>query len=260
MRLLYEFHRNLLLGEPGSNAVGLAGMLLLTSVVTGLVIAWPRSREHWHRLLRVTWGASATRVAFDLHRSAGVLVATVLLLSTLTGATLVYTNYVRELVSLVSRVEPFPVLPWRDASLAPALGLDELSTRVQAAFPAHRIAEIRLSERSQTGVLFQLRAPGDVHRLGDTIVWVHPTSGEMLAERSDRTRSAGELFMHWLLPLHVGSAAGTPGLWTMCAAGLAPLLLVGTGLWVWWRKRPGERTARERAARRAAGNTGGHAA
>jgi uncharacterized iron-regulated membrane protein len=255
MRTLYELHRNLLLGEPGSNVVGIAGFLLMASAVTGLVVAWPRGprkREAWRRLVAVAWRANATRLLFDLHRSWGALIAAVLLLATATGATLVYLNYVRDLVSRVSRVEPIPVLPFVKAGRDDAARtLAELVERVHAAFPAHRVAEIRLPERGLTGVTFQLHRPGDVHRLGDTIAWVHPFSGELIAERSARTRSAGEAFMHWLLPLHVGSAFGAAGMVAMCLAGVSPLLLVSSGLWVWWRKRPGERLARERAAERA---------
>jgi len=253
MRTLYEFHRNILLGEPGSDVVGLAGLLLLGSTVTGSVLAWPRTRGRLLRLLSVSWRANATRLLFDLHRVGGVLIALVLLLTTLTGATLVYLNYVRDIVDRLSRVDPIPVLPFRATPAgAEPLPMSELAARAERLFPGQRIAEIHLSERGLTGVLFQLRGSGDVHRLGDTIAWLHPISGELLAERSSRTRSAGEAFMHWLLPLHVGSAFGTPGLVLMCAAGLAPMLLVSTGLWVWWRKRPGEKIARDRAVERAA--------
>lgn len=251
MRALYEFHRNILLGEPGSNFVGIAGFLLMASAITGAVMTWPRSRARLRRLLAIQWRANVTRLLFDVHRVSGTVIAVVLLLTTCTGATLVYLNYVREMVGWISRVEPIPVLPFRQgAADAEPLSLQALVGRVAATFPAHRVTEVRLSERGLTGTLFQLRAAGDVHRLGDTIVWMHPVSGELLAERSGRTRSAGESFMHWLLPLHVGSAFGTPGLVAMFAAGLAPLLLVATGLWVWWRKRPGERLARERAEER----------
>jgi len=75
-------------------------------------------------------------------------------------------------------------------------------------------------------------------------------TGEILVERSDRTRSAGESFMHWLFPLHTGSAFGSVGLLIMCIAGVMPLLLVGTGLWVWLRKRRGERIGQARRAGR----------
>lgn len=251
MRLLYDFHRNILLGEPGSNFVGIAGFLLMASAISGAVLAWPRSREHLRRLLRVGWRANTTRLLFDLHRCTGVLIVTVLLLSTATGATLVYLNYVRDIVSQVSRVESIPVLPFRAVVAGEdGLPLHALVSRVQTAFPDRHLRELRFSERGLTGTQFHLRAPGDEHRDGDTIVWVHPVSGELLAERSDRTRSAGEAFMHWLLPLHVGSAFGTAGLVAMALAGIAPLLLAASGTWVWWRKRPGERLARERQTQR----------
>jgi len=46
--------------------------------------------------------------------------------------------------------------------------------------------------------------------------------------------------MHWLFPLHSGTAFGQAGKVAMCLTGLAPLLLVLTGLWVWARKRRAE--------------------
>jgi uncharacterized iron-regulated membrane protein len=249
LRTVYELHRNVLLGEPGSNFVGGAGLLLLGSAASGLWLAWPRTRERLKRLLAVGWRANSARLALDLHRCTGVLIGTLLLLSTLTGATLVWLNQVRAAVSLVSRAEPIPVLPFRTAKRDDTpLALDELKRRVEAAFPAQRVDGIRLPERGSSGVMFQLRAAGDVHRHGDTIVWAQPISGELVAERSPRTRSAGEAFLHWLLPLHVGSALGTAGLVLMAAAGLAPLLLLGSGTWLWWVKR--------RKRRQAEGSTG----
>ena len=238
VRTIYEFHRNLLFGEPGSNFVGVAGLLLMTSAITGAVLAWPRSRERLRKLLSVSWHANGARVALDLHRSTGVIVVIVLLLATATGFTLVYVNVVRGLVDHVSRVEPIPVLPFRSVAAGQALlTIDELVERARAAHPDRQIREVRLSERGLTGMQFQLHAPGDVHRQGDTIVWLHPVTGEALAERSDRTRSGGETFMHWLLPLHVGTAFGSPGRAAMAIGGGAPTVLVVTGLVLWWRKR-----------------------
>jgi uncharacterized iron-regulated membrane protein len=258
MRTLYEFHRNVLLGPTGSNIVGIAGLLLLTSSVTGTVLAWPRRRTAWHKLVWINRRASATRQVFDLHRSAGALFAVLMLLATLTGATLVYLNYVRDLVDLVSPVKSFPTVPWRAAPQEAERSLTKAIERVRGAFPEHTLIELRTPVGQLTGYEFFLKQLGDVHRLGDTILWVHPVSGEILVERSGRTRSGGESFMHWLYPLHTGSAFGTPGLVAMCATGLLPLLLVSTGLWVWLRKRRGERIGRERRREAAAGAQRAH--
>ena len=255
MQTLYEFHRNVLLGNAGSNVVGIAGALLLVSALTGMVLSWPARRAQWRRLLTVNWRASFTRVAFDVHRTAGVLAAALLLLATLTGLTLVYVNYVRDAVSLVSKVESFPTIPWRDATGEPA-PLEALLRAVHAQYPEARLREIRVPAGQLTGYQFFLEQRGDQYRLGDTILWVHPVSAEILVERSDRTRNAGETFMHWLFPLHSGTAFGTAGMVAMSLAGIAPLLLVLTGLWVWLRKRPGERLAAEHQRARSAARAG----
>jgi uncharacterized iron-regulated membrane protein len=250
MQTLYEFHRNVLLGNAGSNIVGLAGTFLFLAALSGIVLAWPARAEHWRKLLKIHWRGSFTRIAFDMHRVTGALTALLLVLATLTGLTLVYVNYVRDAVNLVSKVESFPTIPWRTVSGDPA-PLDALVQAVQTQYADARIREIRLPAGKLTGHQFFLQQRGDAYRLGDTIVWVHPVSAEILVERSDRTRTAGETFMHWLFPLHSGTAFGRAGMTAMSMAGVAPLLLVLTGLWVWLRKRRGERRGERRAEKRA---------
>ena len=246
LRTLYEFHRNVLLGNAGSNIVGIAGLLLLTSAVTGFVLAAPRTRAALRRIVWINPRTSATRIAFDVHRSTGIVFAITLLLATLTGATLVYVNYVRDLVSVFSKVASFPTVPWQSQDAHEPLQLDRVIADVKSRFPEHELLEVHGSPRQMAGHLYYLKQAGDVHRLGDTIAWINPLSGEMMIERSPRTRTAGEGFMHWLFPLHSGTAFGTIGQVAMSTTGIVPLLLVFTGLWVWLRKRRGERISRER--------------
>ncbi|MCW5603565.1 MAG: PepSY domain-containing protein [Burkholderiales bacterium] len=237
LQTLYEFHRNVLLGNFGSNIVGIAGFLLLASAVTGFAVALPRRLGDWKRLVIVKLRAGATRVLFDVHRSSGALLCALLVLATVTGSTLVYVNYARDIVGVFSEVAPFPTVPWRQAPADDWPTFESILAKVRAAYPGRQMREIHIPSRPTAGYLFYLRGAGDVHRLGDTIVWVHPATGEILFERSPRNRTAGESVMHWLFPLHSGTAFGTPGKIAMCVTGIAPLLLVLTGLWVWSRKR-----------------------
>lgn len=251
LKTVYEFHRNVLLGTFGSNIVGIAGFLLLGSAVSGLVIVLPKKRAGWARLVWVNLRASATRIVFDVHRSLGAIFLVLLLLTTITGATLVYLNYVRDLVSVFSKVASFPTIPWRTGARDGPVPFAQAVQTVRAAYPDQQLTEIHIPQKLTAGYLFYLRRTGDKYRLGDTIAWVHPATGEILVERSDRTRSAGETLMHWLFPLHSGTAFGRPGMIAMCLTGTMPLLLVGSGLWVWLRKRRGERIGeRRRQARR----------
>ncbi len=255
LRTLYEFHRNVLLGTAGSNIVGIAGFLLLGSALSGFVVALPRKKAGWRRFVWINTRASGTRMTFDVHRSAGAVFFVLLLLATLTGSTLVYLNYVRDFVNMFSKVTPFPTIPWRSAADAEAKTLTDVIGAVRAAYPGQTITEIHGPPQQTGGYLFYLRQAGDEFRYGDTIAWAHPLTAEILVERSDRTRTAGETLMHWLFPLHSGTAFGTAGRVVMCATGLLPMLLVFTGLWVWLRKRRGERIAKERRLARSAGRS-----
>ena len=246
LRTLYEFHRNILLGPFGANLVGIAGFLLLLSALSGFLISMPRSRSGWKRLVGVKLRAGLLRALFDVHRSGGALTCVLLILVASTGLTLVYLNYVRDFVDTFSPVKSFPTVPWRETPVENWPSFEQVEARVASAYPGLGIAEIHLPSRSTAGYLFYLRGSSDVHRLGDTIVWVHSASGEILFERSPETRTRGEAVIHWLYPLHRGSAFGDAGRLIMCLAGIAPLLLVLTGLWVWSRKRRAENFETER--------------
>jgi uncharacterized iron-regulated membrane protein len=246
LKTIYEFHRNVLLGTAGSNIVGIAGFLLLASAVTGVVSSMPRNATAWKRLIHVNLRAHRTRVFYDVHRSAGVLFCVLLMLATLTGSTLVYLNYVRDVVNVFSPVKSFPTVPWTPGTPEESASFGRVIDAVRVRYAEHRIAEIHVPFRQTAGYLFYLRRPGDEFRLGNTIAWVHPVTAQILVERSDRTRTRGETLIHWFLPLHTGTAFGTPGLVAMSTTGLAPLMLVATGLAVWLRKRRGEKIGERR--------------
>jgi uncharacterized iron-regulated membrane protein len=159
LRTLYEFHRNVLLGNAGSNIVGIAGLLLLTSAITGFVLAAPRTRAALRRIVWINPRTSATRIAYDFHRSTGIIFAITLLLATLTGATLVYVNYVRDLVSVFSKVAPFPTVPWETQNAREPLQLDRVIANVRQRFPEHTLLEVHGSPRQMAGHLYYLKRP-----------------------------------------------------------------------------------------------------
>lgn len=143
------------------------------------------------------------------------------------------------------------MVPWRETPPDDWRSFERIASGVRAQYPHHFMREIHVPSEPTAGYLFYLKQPGDVHRLGDTIVWVHSASGEILFERSARSRTAGESLMHWLYPLHSGTAFGAAGKIAMFITGFAMLLMFPTGLWVWLRKRRARQFEDERCMRRA---------
>jgi uncharacterized iron-regulated membrane protein len=259
VRTAYDLHHKLLLGNSGKTAVGTVGVLLLVMLALGGVLATANAgRLGAKGLLGIRWSASGTRVVYDAHRSTGLIAGVLLLVSTVTGFTLAFPDYAREVVGLFSKVVAFPAVPWTGRGPdGPRPGLAEVRERTVGAYPGHAITEIHMPLRPNAGYLFYLRGERDVHRLGDTLAWVHPGTATVLLERSTRTRSAGEHLLHWLMPLHSGFAFGLAGRVAMCVAGFVPLVMGATGFLLWLRKRRSAAVAdRRREARRSnAGRT-----
>lgn len=61
--------------------------------------------------------------------------------------------------------------------------------------------------------------------------------GALLHRYDPLNAPAGNVLLNWLFPLHSAEAFGWAlrVLWSLF--GLVPSLLLGTGLWLWWRRR-----------------------
>jgi len=140
---------------------------------------------------------------FDLHRSTGSIFF-VCSASTL-PADAVYLNYVPRLRQRLSRrgaVSGDSVACGRQRR---AKTLERNHRRVRGAYPGRTITESQSAAPDRR--LSCLSAPaGDEYRLGDTIAWVHPLTGN-LVERSDRTRNGRRNADALALPLHSGTAS-----------------------------------------------------
>lgn len=242
--IIYELHHALLLrdafGIPDSGmyAVGVLGLGLMASTLTGLYLWWPRRRQ-LGQALRVRWRNGEKRRNFDLHRAGGFWSSLVVLTLAFSGVSLVFPDWVRGLVAIASRTEPRPPAP--RSVLRP--GVPSLSPDDAAAIARVHVAGGTVTwldvPGDETGAYrIWLRRPDDVRRAyGDVNVWIDRWSGAVLHRRDRRALPAGEAFLHWQFPLHSGEAFGLPGRLLICAAGLTPLLLLVTGALIWWRRR-----------------------
>lgn len=241
---IHDLHHRLLLGNTGKDAVGLVGLALVAMVGAGYLLALP----HWRpaalkRAVSIKVGASAKRVVYDLHRAAGVVLGGGLALAGSTGFLLAYPDTARDLARLAAPVRLLPEVPFQVRERSD----DDLPSALAALarhYPTRNIVEIHLPRERSTLLLAYLRAPGDWHRLGDTVAVIDLRSGQWLTEQSPRERSGGETLLHWLLPMHGGSAFGAAGPYLLTMIGVLPPLLMLSGLWVWLNKRRGARHSR----------------
>ncbi|NDY93842.1 PepSY-associated TM helix domain-containing protein [Ideonella livida] len=249
---LYNLHFSLLAGEPGVWWVGWAGVLMSVSLLSGLVLWWPRSPGQWRQAWTRKLGAARPRRTWDWHRLTGLYASPLLLVLALTGTLLAWPQY---LDPLVARLGPAPALPKPRSELpapgTPPLTLDLALATVQQAFPQAHIRWVDTPDGPQGVFRFRLALPGDPsERFAHSLVWVDAWRPQVLAAVTLDEWPAAATAQGWLHALHNGEAGGLAGRWAVLALGLLPTVLAWTGLRRWRDRRRGEREA---AARRTAG-------
>ncbi|MFC5769067.1 PepSY-associated TM helix domain-containing protein [Thauera sinica] len=254
MTWIYDLHYSLLLDRAGVTLVGIAGLLAMVSLATGLYLWWP-SRARFAAALRPVPRAGAVRRNYDLHVIGGVYGLIVLAVVTLAGSALALPETARSLVSAFSAPSPPPRLPAvPPLEESPPLSLDAAVALAGQRFPGAEVRWIETSGAGGTPVsvrLHQAFEPG--RRFPRTQVWFHPATGAVLAIRDPAGNGGGDTVFDWLHPLHNGEAFGTAGRVLACIAGFLPLLLFVTGVIRWRQKvraREKSRTARPALERR----------
>ena len=157
---------------------------------------------------------------FQLHKWIGILLAVLIIPTSLTGSALVWHDWLDETLNPERKVEATPALP--PAAYA--------ASATRALAPGERIASITYPEGEGSVLVTAARppAPGG-GRPVRTQLWLHPETGAVL----DRSAS-NEGAVHVMHVLH-GSLM-VPGLGRQIVGwiGVAMLISSLTGLWLWW--------------------------
>lgn len=216
--VVLDFHRRIALGATGDWVMGITGILLTLTLLSGGWL-WLRGG----RVFTFTLGTTTASRLFGLHRLIGAVILPLCLLVAGTGMFLAFPSW-RALLGAPPRN-------------APAGGQGEQRAAEPSGEPANWSALYR-NAGPQTEVLMFPRRAGEGVRARQTdgsSVWLDPVTAEV-------QKRQGRALHEWLLPLHSGEflsvAWPTRTLYTLNALGL--LILLITGIW-WWRVRVGKR-------------------
>lgn len=261
MALLVDLHTSLLLGPVGATLVGIVALFLIVSVITGLIVWWPRNGK-WTQALTIKRHASAERRMFDLHKAFGAYASLPFLIILFSGVYMNLPEVVRPAVELFS---PAPGWPENVAS-APAANRPSITpgqalAAAAAIFDDGDLMGIAFPDGPLGSYVIRRRAPDEItqaypHRQ----IWIDQYSAAVLAVNDPHRYTAGQKFLEWQFPLHSGEAFGLAGRIVVLLLGLVPPLLYATGFIRWRQKR--RAATRKRAgpepANRASNRQGAH--
>lgn len=244
--IVLRLHFKLLADDTGKLIMGITALLALVLTLTGIYLWWP-SPGKLKQAFVIKSNASFTRFNFDLHKTAGIYTALVMLSVCLSG---VYFNLPEIFKPAVNWFSPIDELPQGIQSTPTGnlpISPDEALQLALKAFPQMQPQRLNLPENRYGSYSISGRQPGELRHKGATRVWLDQYSGEVLYRREPAQFNAGTTFANLQLPLHNGQILGEFGRVLVAICGIAPLLLTVTGTLHWLKKRRSKRLHQQRA-------------
>jgi len=234
---LYRLHQDLLL-KPywGEELVGVAGMALALSALSGLWLWWPKP-SRFVKAITMRRGQNFFRTQWDFHNALGFWVSLILLLVALSGTALVFPKAARFTLWPLSPHDKKP----RSVTHSQPVPPEDPEAILQAA-RAYRPGDVALVLGLPTPQLNTWRVamrPANYHGTvgGLTQLWIDPWTLQVVQENSSARWTVGDLILAHQFSLHNGSLLGDPGRILVFLSGLAFPLLGVSGAYLWWHKR-----------------------
>jgi uncharacterized iron-regulated membrane protein len=236
VRTAQDIHFDLLGGRTGRVVNGIGAVFLLLMCLTGTVIWW-QGLLNWRRGLMIDVRRSWKRVTWDLHSAVGFWTFALIAIWAVTG---VYFAFPAAFYNTVNRVSPITVArapvsnPSGKGQQPPSWPAMVDSAHQRA--PGSAVARVVLPSNDLGAFLVQFSdvTPTPAGSPNLTSVYLDQFTGEVLEAPTPRRRTAGDVVMAWVAPLHVGNFGGFGIRLAWALLGLAPAVLYVTGFIMWW--------------------------
>jgi uncharacterized iron-regulated membrane protein len=215
------------------------GFVCLGLVLVGLYLWWP-ARGRMLAQLRVYRGPPIRRW-LTWHRSSGVLLLPLLVLSILTGVGMIYHEAARALLTGAFGGEA--VLPAAPERPAAPVQWDRVLRTADSAFGDARLTRVSVPADDAGTVGFRAKQAGEWHPNGRSTITVDAAGLQVLQASAATAEPAGGRAANAIYPLHIGVAGGAVLRWLTFLAGLMPAFLLVTGFLYWHRRRQARRRA-----------------
>jgi uncharacterized iron-regulated membrane protein len=235
VRVVQDLHFDLFAGRTGRIVNGIGAFCLVAMALTGFVIWWPGIGT-WRRALTVDVSRSWRRINFDLHSAVGAWAGALVLMWAVTGIYFVWPQPFRAVVNSVSPITLSRAPASTAAAGAAKMPWRSLVEKAQTLVPGQHVARVVVpsSDRAAFLVMFSDVRPTPAGSPRLTSIYLDQYSGEVLQQAAVAGRTAGDVIMAWVAPLHVGNFGGNAVRVAWLVLGLTPAVLFVTGFIMWW--------------------------
>jgi uncharacterized iron-regulated membrane protein len=226
---LFDLHHRLLIGDTGETITGVAGLVGLFFVVTGVLLWWRTRRRFRLRLWPATMKSGAI---VHQHRDLGVVAAPLLLVSLVTGVLMVFPALGG---SLIAEARPRPPKLEGHRAAPPARDVAPLFQAAAAAFPGAEFRRLQWPRKAGAPIVLRLRQRFEWTPNGRTFVYADPATLAILGRVDPAKGGAAGALREKLYPIHAAKTGGLAWKLAMTASGLALTLLGSLAVYAFWR-------------------------
>jgi uncharacterized iron-regulated membrane protein len=242
-RFVRDLHMTLCAKETGEKVIGASAIFLVLSLITGIILWWPKRLALLRQRLTVKWNSRWRRVNYEAHSAFGFWWTLPLLCMGLSTIYWVFGPNITPLLVRLTKSAPPPRAPRLPLPLAapntPLAPVDQFLQSAHDAVPDGIALLMSVPDPKRPGrrpvqaVQVWMKTPNDPMPTGRTTVWVDPYTGKSIRVDTAFQTSPADLVARYNYTFHTGDIAGLPGriIWAVGALGL-PFLFVG-GVIIW---------------------------
>lgn len=256
--IVLQLHRYLCLKDTGKAITGVATIMFIVIMITGLVLWWPNRKQAKQRFT-IKWNAKFKRLNWDLHAVFGFYVLPFTFLIALTGLVWSY-KWVNNMIYLTFDGKP------QQKREAPAnVGitnttstgtLAKITTETNRLLPHPGRIQFTLPESDSLSItVSKVNETASVSNVVD-FLYFDQNDGHLLGKRLYDDETTGMKVRRLVFPIHTGSIWGWPTkvLALIVALITATLPVTGVVIWVGRKFKKKEKVVRKNAAPHTAGH------
>ena len=241
--LVKDLHWSLLLRTSvGQPIVGWATVIFVILLISGLFLWWPRSFRHAGNLFRLKWHRRTKfyRKLYDLHNVLGFYSMLIALIIALSGMVWSFQWFQRLVyVAASGTTSPPQAMVVHSVPTKSALFLNPIDLALHTArdkYADAAVFRIRQPTKDSLGTISIAvqELAGKYYRSNELLFDRY--TGQLLDEKTQSDKNAGEKLIAAAYDIHVGAIAGLPGRIIAFLVCVICALLPVTGFLMWWKR------------------------
>lgn len=233
-----NLHRYLLIDKIGKVITGIACVICLFLVISGLIIWWPANKNAIKQRFKIKWNASGKRLTWDLHAVSGFYISLLLMIITLTGLVWSY-DWVENMIFKLADGKPQKEIKIKNITKlkeAESGVLSKIELEMQQIYPYEGTIAFTLPSKKDMSVAVQKESASATIRKTDAAYFDSKT-GMLIKKQPYESLSAGSQIRRLVLPIHTGSIFGWPTKLLALIVALFTASMPITGTLIWWNKK-----------------------